>query len=80
MKGQAIHLEHSSFSLPALVIPQAMAFGHLQGTHGDPGIAVDLVRQMFTLELLQARGVNIHHWLLVSTVSLWHTWDVSSKL
>lgn len=51
LKAQAIHLEHRSSSPPALVISQAMAFGHLQCKHSDPGIAVDLVKQMFTLEL-----------------------------
>lgn len=51
MKGQAVHLEYSSFSPPALDSPQAMAFGHFQRKHSDPGMAVDLVGQMFTLEL-----------------------------
>ena len=51
MKGQAVHLEHSSFSPPALDSPQAMAFGRLQRKHSDPGMAVDSVGQMFTLEL-----------------------------
>lgn len=51
MKGQAVHLEHNCFSPPALDSPQATAFGRLQRKHSDPGMAVDLVGQMFTLEL-----------------------------
>lgn len=50
VKGHAINLSHSPFPSNPGHHPQAMAFGLLQCKHRDPGIAVDLVRQMFTLE------------------------------
>lgn len=80
MKGPATSLEHRPCSPPALVITQDMAFGLLLCKHSDPGLAVDLVSQMFTLELTsQATGVNFHQKILVSAVSLWHIWDIPRK-
>ena len=83
MKGPATSLEHSPCSPTALVITQAMAFGLLLCKHSDPGLAVDLVSQMFTLELIsQATDVNLHHRILVSAISYgtYGTYPVTVKL
>ena len=81
MKGQAVHLEHNCFSPPALDSPQATAFGRLRRKHSDPGMAVDLVGQMFTLEhSYQARGVStVGSWYLPSPCGTQGTFPIHCK-